>query len=515
MTKLEKLKSNEASSSFVVLLFCVMFVGLAIVFHFIPLVSDDREFLSLNFRNIEEAINYALHYGNGRFLGNLGGIVLAPHSIFAAIYKAFTISLLGILIPLFLQAKNKLTYLLSYFLILTVPARIYAQVYSWNCGNVNYVTPIVLLILGLMLIRGEVKSTFDLILKSVLIIILGISQQLFVEHNAVVNICVAVAMVLYTFYRGIHKKRLLSLFWTISNLIGAYLLFFIPKLIGGQMIKDMSEYRKVSVHSVGEMLETVVENGVSICTYFASFAFLSVIMMAISYYKLKETRTQNKLQRVLAKPLKMFNIVFSVCAVFFAVIGSSIDLFSKSRKLLWMICIIATLEIVVFFLTMIFFSKERSSEIVGLVGAATTVLSVAPLLIVSPVGWRNIFCAFCVIAFVVIFELEKLVQEKNGEWTKALMKVLFVCIPVILLYLGIVSADINDYSNQMKEYIEDEMKNGKREIQVFMIPSDYISKNLMMEFEYYYEKPGDIQFESVEYDVWQYNREQEMKTQVQ
>ncbi|MGN1194774.1 MAG: hypothetical protein ACI4SB_04765, partial [Acutalibacteraceae bacterium] len=109
MTKLEKLKSNEASGGFVALLFAVMFFALAIVLYFSPLASDDWEFLSYNYQSLGEAINYALYYGNGRFLGNLGGIVLAPHPILAAVYKSLSICLLGILLPLLFEAKNKLT----------------------------------------------------------------------------------------------------------------------------------------------------------------------------------------------------------------------------------------------------------------------------------------------------------------------------------------------------------------------------------------------------------------------
>lgn len=154
MTKLEKIKSDQASGGFVALLFAVMFIALSVIFSFCPLVSDDREFLSLNYKSFAEAINYALHYGNGRFLGNLGAILLAPHPMVATLYKAMTISLLGILLPRLCEAKNKVTYLLSYFLLLTVSSKMYAQVYFWNCGNVNYATPIALFILGLMIMKS-------------------------------------------------------------------------------------------------------------------------------------------------------------------------------------------------------------------------------------------------------------------------------------------------------------------------------------------------------------------------
>ncbi len=515
MTKIEKLKSEEASKEFIALLFCVMFAALAVVFHFCPLVSDDREFLSLNYQSFGEAINYALHYGNGRFLGNLGAILLAPHPMVATLYKALTISLLGILLPRLCEAKNKVTYLLSFFLLLTVSPKMFAQVYFWNCGNVNYATPIVLFILGLMIMKSQVKSALDFVSKCILIFIFGIAQQLFVEHNAIVNVCVSVGIMLYTLYKRSDKKRCIAFLWTISNLTGIFLLFFIPKLVGGKMVKNMSDYRKISYHSLGEFIHTVTENGVLISSYFASFAFLSVAMMILSYCKLKEFRGQKRFQNISVKILKISNLICSLLSVFFTVIGSSVDLFSKSQHFLWILCIIAFLEFLVFFLSIIFFSSETSSKIAGAISLVVFIVSLAPLLIVIPIGWRNTYMAFCVIIFDVLFEFEKLIHNRFKEFSNCLIGFFLVAISIILLYLGIVTADINDYSKQLSSYIESEMKSGKTEIQVFMIPSDYISKYLMLEYEYYYEKPGDIKFEPVEYEVWQYCRNKEQDSQSQ
>ena len=160
------------------------------------------------------------------------------------------------------------------------------------------------------------KSAFDFVRKCILIFVFGIAQQLFIEHNAVVNVCVSVGIMLYTLYKRSNKKRLLSFLWTLSNVIGFYLLFFIPKLVGGNMIRDMSDYRKFIIYSIGDIIYTVTENGVLISTYFASFAFLSVAMMILSYCKLKEFRGQKRVHNVLAKILNISNFICSLLSVF-------------------------------------------------------------------------------------------------------------------------------------------------------------------------------------------------------
>ena len=197
MTKLEKLKSNEASKEFIALLFMVMFAGLAFILHYNPLLVDDYEFLSYNYQSFGEAINYALCYGNGRFLGNLGAILLAPHTIIAAVFKAFTVSFLCILLPKIFNATKKTTYLLSCLLILAVPEKMFAQVHAWNCGNVNYISPILLTILCFLILKAESKGGVVTILKCFGVFLLGFCSQLFMEHNTLVNFLIAASLFIF------------------------------------------------------------------------------------------------------------------------------------------------------------------------------------------------------------------------------------------------------------------------------------------------------------------------------
>lgn len=515
MTKFEKIKSDEASGGFVALLFAVMFVALAIVFYFVPFASDDWEFFSYNCKTLSQAAKYSLHYGNGRFLGNLGGIFLAQHPILATLYKSFSISLLGALLPIAFSAKKKVTYLMSYFLLLTIPAKMFAQVFSWNCGNVNYITPIVLLITGILIIKSNINNKFDLIIKCIVIFILGISQQLYIEHNSVVNVCIAIFIFLYCVYKKINQKGLLSMFWLFSNFIGLFLLFFIPKLIGNNMIKNMDEYHKVNLHSLSEIKRSVIENGITVSSHLASLLIITVIMYLLCYLVLKKANTKTKFKALLLKVLKSFNVVCSSFSVFYTLIGSSVELFSKSRKILWLICIGAALEVLIFLLSITLFSDDWSSKFIGFCCLMITGLSLVPLLVVNPIGWRNTFFAVSTIIFLVLFEFEKAVEDKSLELKRFLRSSLAICISVVLIYVGIVMIDVHDCSEEMINYVESEMKKGETKIQIFRVPSDYKISFEMLEYVYYYKEKGDIEFELIDYNAWKYNREKEKETEIQ
>ena len=72
----------------IVALLTLTFLFFAFVMYCSPMASDDYEFLSLDFAGASELIDYVLHYGNGRVLGNLGAIYLMHHPVLAVAVKA-------------------------------------------------------------------------------------------------------------------------------------------------------------------------------------------------------------------------------------------------------------------------------------------------------------------------------------------------------------------------------------------------------------------------------------------
>ena len=138
MSKICKLSQKTK----VCLLFGMSVLFFAFIMYCAPMASDDYEFFSLDFSGASEIVNYVLYYGNGRVLGNLGAICLTQNPVLSVLVKALLISGIIFLVPAILDVRNPNGYLLSFLLFVTIPAKLFGEVYTWTSGFQNYLPPV-------------------------------------------------------------------------------------------------------------------------------------------------------------------------------------------------------------------------------------------------------------------------------------------------------------------------------------------------------------------------------------
>lgn len=520
MTKLEKIKSDEASKGFIVLLFAVMFAVLSVIIHFNPILVDDYEFLSYNCQSIGEAINYALCYGNGRFLGNLGAILLAPHTIIAAVFKAFTVSLLSILLPKIFNATKKTTYLLSCLLILTVPEKMFAQVHAWNCGNVNYILPIILAILCLLLIKAKDTGRLALAIKCFGIFVFGFCSQLFMEHNTLFNLLVAVSLFGYFLIKRKQystAKCLLSFFWAAATSFGAAALLLIPMIFKNVHTKNMSGYRKFDVKSLHDLINCVLENGAEIVSHFAGNAILLLVLGMITYLLLKGTRAESDRSVQFLNVLKTANVICVCFDIMYCLFVKNLQTdFSAQRLLKIAVCAVCALEMLIFFITcfVCFQSKNRRISVICL---ALLICSLAPLLVIKPIGERTSFLGTVILIFTALYFFRE-TAGKASIFSEVKQRIALISsVAAILCCLFVSFFSINGYIKSLNTYIETEIQKNSKEIEIFEVPNPYCHGNTSktehqyyyIEYQYYYKEYGDIDFKLISREDWLRNRHKE------
>ena len=519
MTKLEKLKSNEASKEFIALLFCVMFAGLAFILHYNPLLVDDYEFLSYNYQSFGEAINYALCYGNGRFLGNLGAILLAPHTIIATVFKAFTVSMLCILLPKIFNATKKTTYLLSCLLILAVPEKMFAQVHAWNCGNVNYVTPILLTILCFLILKSESKGGFVTVLKCFGIFFLGFCSQLFMEHNTLVNFLIAASLFLFlTIKRKTYgnDKCIVSFFWAAATALGTVAMLLIPKVFIGELSRDVSTYRGFDIDNANTLLNRLLDNGAEIVSHFASNFILLFVLGLIAHVMLRGISLKKQCFMHVVTLLKVGNVVCLCFDAMYCLFLKNMNTdFSAQRLLKIAVCAVCVLQILIFFISS-FICSDLKNRIISIICFILFISSLVPLLIIHPIGDRTSFFGTVILVFTTIYFYSKTILKtyKYNEIRQRLVLIAATAAMVCSLFVSFYC--INGYMESLTQYIDSEMAKGENTIEIFVVPNLYCHNNAgMLEYRYYYNEYGDITFNVICFDDWIKNRSKEKNAEIQ
>lgn len=514
MTKLEKIKSNEVSTGFIVLLFAGLFFALTIILYFSPLMLDDYEFLSYNYKSLGEAINYALCYGNGRFLGNLGAILLAPHTIIATVFKAFTVTFLCFLLPRLFDAKKKSVYLLSCLLILAVPEKMFAQVHAWNCGNVNYILPIILTVLCLMILKSEDAGRFSLAIKCVGIFVLGFCSQLFMEHNTLVNFIISAGLFLFfVMKRKTYgtRKCMISFFWTAATVLGTIAMLLIPKFFIGERTRDMSAYRGVEIESLKALIYRIYVNTDTIILHFASNFLLILIFGIITYLILKNPVNNKNCPEWIVKVFKVLNVICVCFDLIYCIFMKNLDSYPYRQDFFKLIIgSVCIFEILLFFIVCVVF-LNREKRTVGVICLFLFACAMAPFLIIYPVKARTSFLGTIVLIFSALYFFNETVEKANAVVIDTKRHIVLMGSIVALVSCIFVSfLNINCYMKSLNNHIESEMKKGAKVIEIYKVPNQYCNYNIgMIEYKYYYQEYGDIEFKVISVDEWKQNRELE------
>ena len=169
---------------------------------------------------------------NGRYLGNLLALLITRSVMAKALVIAGGVVWLlhvmyrNICFREAKRAKENLFLLLScVFLLLSLPATLFQQSYGWSAAFVNFVPPVFLFLIYYNWTEWIYDGYQDQPLwKTILVIPLGISVQLFSENVTLFVALYAVWVAVYTLirYRKISAMQI-NFIW--SSFLGVYLMF--------------------------------------------------------------------------------------------------------------------------------------------------------------------------------------------------------------------------------------------------------------------------------------------------
>ena len=134
--------------------------------------------------------------------------------------------------------------------------------------------------------------------------------------------------------------------------------------------------------------------------------------------------------------------------------------------------------------------------------------SLAPLLVINPIGERTSFFGTIILELTVLYLYEKCFQ-KLLLVSPLKQRITLICsVTAVICCIFISFVYINGCAKSIDMYIASEMGKGSRVIEIFRIPNDYCHHNeFMLEYKYYYNEYGDIEFKVISPKEWIYNKE--------
>lgn len=426
-----------------------------------PMTSDDLYFRhAVDFDGFGQMLDYVLHFGSGRFLGNLGTMLTVRNEWLRIFWKSLGMTAMyGGLLYLLPIRKIEIA-LLGAGLLLFPSVKMYAQVYVWTMGFQIYVMPIAIFIMALIC-RTQIKKAggwIRTVLLSAVIFSLSLISQLFVEHCTLIFLLISLFLAVSD-YRKKEKAYLLvgDGVLIVGNLIGAALMFLGPSLLGGDT-GGVEGYRQVPA-TIVELAASIYHNGASAGRYLSGCLG---VWAALMWGVLQENEREKG--NIVGKVLE--SLVIGLTGFSAVHLVALEEVIRKGTDAVYFIVFLTQLCFLLIFLGYSLKRRKRKAAL----GVSGAIVSILPLMVVSPISPRVFF-----LSWFFLFSTALLIFEQRSEEKKRL----FQCstIRMLLLGMGIALAVISAewrYGNELRIIYVERMtrENPKmREISLPRLPN--------------------------------------------
>ena len=481
-------KKNIISMPDMLIYFFLFFILLYLNYCY-PMTGDDLYFSTIKTNNLFEFI---LYFGNGRFLGNLGIVILSKYEYIKIIYKALLIFMIIIGIKKLTNSNNNLSLFIIIILMLFPENRMIAEIYSFTSGFQNYFPPIVFTIFILLFLKHVSENKFKFF-KITFIFFLGFSCQLFSENSSVVFCILSSILLIYSFIK--REKKYLCLSYCISTYTGILCMLILPKILN--VSQKMDGYRKVSNFNIFSILKTLLYNSAiildSMTRCFLLWTILSISLLLLS----------KKQKNIIFKIILIVMPIYSF--INFIYINEHF-LTSSIRIVTNGILFISYIFVCIYLICKYITNKSLKYQILAEILLA--LFSFIPLLFVSPIGPRTIYISYIllVIATINIFNNINICNLNNVNLFSLCIKGTLI---FVIVYSLFIFTDIHNNYIIRENYILKSMKSGQTNITIpYLDHEKYLHSDgqlYSLKEKYYYEAAGDINFSLVDWDTWNSN----------
>ena len=450
----------------------LLLAAFSVLFYLFPYTGDDWAWGSRI--GLERLATWFDDY-NGRYLGNLLVMVLTRWKWGNVLLTAVSMVAVCLLPKMFVRSEKFLPYALGtlFFFLMSRPMRV--QVVVWAAGFSNYVPPILLIFLYLVMVQkvfGDEQPEYGKMVFAISPVI-GFAAGLFMENVTLYNLAAAAAILVIAYVR-FRKVYAVHLAYAVGSIAGAVMMF--TNSAYGTIAQGGDEYRS-SVLSEG--LIRTISNNLNVivrCFFLEHMAawMIFTVLCLICYGLYLRSGAGQKICHLAASMHILCGVMLlvkSLCPNWYFFAGSG----SSETITVWLFAMIAVFYCVSALVLVLFCVDDRNTKLKVLFLLMSILVLVAPLLVVNPVGPRCLFptymmlAAACV-ALLVYMESCLHIPEKVQ---KALVAIaLAVCVVVMGSLVQIYGA-VHHYDNLRNEYVHKQVDAGYTTVVVSRLP--YIS----------------------------------------
>lgn len=428
----------------------------------------------------------------------------------AAFQRAVTWTGIFVFSYIYLGFNSFPVFLLLTLLTLFPGAGIYSEVYTWASGFENYVPPVFLFLICLVILdylsKKEKHNVRDLPLY-ILLSGLALASQFFSENSSLYFFVVSLFLLIATKIKN-KKLDLGYLLTTFITLAGFIFMMISPPFFRSPG-EEVIAYRSVP-DSLASLVTTAFNNYRSFADCLSSCIFLIFAVSFSLVCYIKKNDLKGKIISV-SKFIFIFYPIYSIyCAYFydkFQIPGINL------HKIINIILPLAYTLLAAYVALKTIKDKKNSKYFnKGAVIFILAIVSFVPLLVVSPVGGRTFYVTYVSLALSsAVFFYDNIKDIKIRAPVRERVKRAASLVLAFLMIITLSSSVNLKYADNMRsEYLEEELDKGSKNIVIPLLPYNAMihtnGSRYYWDLYFYYIGEEDINYRFESWDVWFYEK---------
>ena len=442
---------------------------------------------------------------NGRYVGNLIVLLLTRSKLLDAVVMAASFALICFLSYAYSKDHAKASVLMAAALVFLMPREMWAQIFPWTAGFTNYVLSGLISVAYLVYakeITGKTLSDYkDTWGHCLWLFLVGFCGALFVESITVFHICLSAAVIAYMFLRFRTWRR-------------GHVGFFLGSAVGALAMFTNSTYDRIATgedyyrHMPVGLRDTVyfaLEQARNILDFILSDNMPFCVVVTVLLLMLAVLAVKNgKKWALLPAAFHMGSLILLWRED--AAVAAITERFVFSKLITNTIPIVAPVVYVFSILIMVLCLVEKGRRFRMLLPFYCAVVSLAPLLVVHPVGWRCVFIGYF---FMIVFTVDLFgyVCGQTLPQEKWLCRILGLVVLVQFVLFVNIFYPIHYYDTLRLEYIKKQAAEGRKTVLMCDLPNrEYLydslpdNETLAQRYQLFYGLDTDLKFEFIPFE---------------
>lgn len=447
-----------------------------------------------------KGLDFSIHYGNGRFIGNLALYCFNCFPLTRIVAKPLVLTVM-ILCMFYVFDINKFWMKATTSLLVILPSSgFYAKCYSSNPCMMNYVAPLTNVFVCFTLMKFICKKRRKSnIFFYVFLLIASICMQFYSENSTIIFMTMAIFLVVYGIVAD-KKIMVEKAVFLIGGLIGTVLMFAVPNHISYSVIdeKTMESYRHIIInvpYAIGVLAK--------FAEYFSTAAvWIAIFGSVITYIVVKESPNDK---------LKPWHIVLTavyplVCMLYKFIQTEEAKVISSVKLFLMILMFTFLLNTLIIFFR---FIKDNRTKAYSIFLIFALAMSVGMFMILNQHGYRTFYLSLIIFVLLTLYLANYLIKTYNIELNANKLKIANVSAVAVLLCIGILlplqTIQNYDVFAMRQEYVDERISQGEKLIYVPKVPNKSLVRDEFLSFYKSYFSKGheEVEIRFIDIEDWE------------